>query len=230
MDISINAYRLVISLKRHPKIFHKMKKNYFTIISILLVLFSIIGFSDNLLFDVKQPSNSDPKFIVHGLFMFAWFIILLVQTNFIRKGNYKVHIGWGTAGMIAATGTVLSTFYVFATVYKGWNVMPFYVKANRLLMPSFALYVWLGYKNRKKPILHKHYLFIGSFFLLEPILSRFPLDILSDSAFYIFLFSVWNMFFLSFFVYDWIVYKKIHRIVWMSYLWLYVVYAISIAI
>lgn len=131
--------------------------------------------------------------------------------------------------MIAATGTVLSTFYVFATVYKGWDAMPFYAKANRFLIPSFALYVWLGYKNRKKPILHKHHLFIGTFFLLEPILSRFPLDMLSDSAFYIFLFSVWNIFFLSFFVYDWIVYKKIHRIVWISYLWLYVVYAISIA-
>ncbi|MFN8354558.1 MAG: hypothetical protein U0Y10_08935 [Spirosomataceae bacterium] len=162
--------------------------------------------------------------------MFAWFIILLVQTNFIRKQNYKAHIRWGTAGLIAATGTVLSTFYVFAAVYKGWDVMPFYVKANRFLMPSFALYVWLSYKNRKNAILHKHYLFIGTFFLLEPILSRFPLDMLSDSAFYVFLFGVWNMLFLSFFIYDWVVLKKIHRIVWMSYLWIAAVYGISLVI
>ena len=205
-----------------------MKKNYFLITSIFLLLFSIIGFSDNLFLDVKQPSNSDPKFIVHGLFMFAWFIILMTQTNFIRKGNYKAHIRWGTAGLIAAAGTVISTFYVFVTVYKGWDVMPFYVKANRFLMPSFALYVWLGYKHRKKPALHKRFLFLGTFFLLEPILGRFPLDILSDTAFHIFMFSVWSMFFLSFFAYDWIVLKKIHRITWMSYLWLLIVYVISI--
>jgi hypothetical protein len=207
-----------------------MKKNYFTVISILLLFFSIMGFSDNLFFDVKQPSNSDPKFIVHGLFMFSWFVILVVQTNFIRTGNYKVHIQWGTAGLIAATGTVLSTFYVFAALYKGWDTMPFFAKANRLLMPSFGLYVWLGYKNRKNSILHKHYLFLGTFFLLEPILSRFPLGMLSETASYIFVLGVWNMFYISFFIYDWIVYKKIHQIVWISYLWLSIVYVISILI
>lgn len=207
-----------------------MKKNYFITVSVLLLLFSIIGFSDNLFLDIKQPSNSDPKFMVHGLFMFAWFIILLVQTNFIRKNNLKSHIRWGTAGLIAATGTVLSTFYVFAVVYKGWDVMPFYAKANRFLMPSFALYIWLGFKNRKNTVLHKHYIFLGTFFLLEPILSRFPLDMLSDTAFYIFLFGVWNLLFLSFFIYDWIVLQKIHRITWLSYLWVLVVYGISLAI
>ena len=207
-----------------------MKKNYFLITSIFLLLFSIIGFSDNLFFDIKQPSNSSPKFIVHGLFMFAWFIILTVQTNFIRKGNYKSHIQWGTAGLIAAVGTVISTFYVFATVYNGWDAMSFDVKANRFLMPSFAIYVWLGYKYRTKQIFHKRFLFLGTFFLLQPILFRFPLDILSDTAFYICMFSIWNMFFLSFIVYDWIVLKKIHQITWMSYLWLCIVYVISILV
>lgn len=207
-----------------------MKKNYFTITSIILLLFSIIGFSDNLLFDVSQPSNSDPKFIVHGLFMFAWFIILMVQTNFIRKRDYKAHIGWGMAGLIAAAGTVLSTIYVFIAVYKGWNEMAFYVKANRILMPGFGLFVWLGYKFRKSPVLHKHYIFTGTFFLLEPILSRFPLDMLSDTAFYFFLFGVWNLFFLSLFVYDWMVLRKIHRITWLSYIWVFIVYGISFLI
>ena len=204
-----------------------MKNNYFLIISIFLLLFSVIGFSDNLFFDVKQASNSDPKFIVHGLFMLAWFIILIVQTNFIRTGNYKAHIRWGTAGLIAAVGTILSTFYVFIAVYKGWDAMSFYAKANRFLMPSFALYVWLGYRNRKIPALHKRFLFLGTFFLLEPILGRLPLDRLSDTAFYIIEYSVWNMFFLSFIAYDWALLKKIHPITWISYLWVYTVYIIS---
>lgn len=204
-----------------------MKKNYFLVTSIFLLLFSIIGFSDNLFFDIGQPSNSDPKFMVHGMFMFAWFIILVVQTNFIRNRNYKAHIIWGTAGLIAAAGTVLSTVYVFVAVYKGWDVMPFYAKANRFLMPSFALYVWLGYKYRRTPALHKRLVFLGSFFLLEPILGRFPLDALSDTGFYIFMFGVWNMFFLSFFAYDWILLKRVHRITWISYLWIFIVYGIS---
>jgi hypothetical protein len=42
--------------------------SYFSGISVLLLLLSIIAFSDNLFTDVGQPSNRDPKFIIHGLF------------------------------------------------------------------------------------------------------------------------------------------------------------------
>ena len=108
-----------------------------------------------------------------------------------------------------------------------WDAMSFYAKANRFLMPSFALYVGLGYRYRKKPTLHKRFLFLGTFFLLEPILGRFPLDGLSDTAFYTFEYGVWNMFFLSFIAYDWALLKKIHPITWISYLWVYTVYIIS---
>lgn len=207
-----------------------MKKNYFFVTSLILLLFSVIGFSDNLFTDVHQPSNRDPKFIVHGLFMFAWFIFLVVQTRFIHSGDTKAHIRWGLVGLMAAAGTVLSTLYVFAAVNKGWDALAFYAKANRFLMPSFGLYVWLGYHYRKKPILHKRYLFLGSFFLLEPILSRFPLDMLTDPQFHVFLFGVWHLFYLSFFLYDWLVLKRIHRLTWMSYLWWCAVYALSLTI
>jgi hypothetical protein len=44
---------------------------YFSIISVLMLSLSIIAFSDNLFTDLGQPSNSDPKFIVHGLFGLA---------------------------------------------------------------------------------------------------------------------------------------------------------------
>jgi hypothetical protein len=35
---------------------------YFSIVSTLLLLLSIVAFSDNLFTDVGQPSNRDPKF------------------------------------------------------------------------------------------------------------------------------------------------------------------------
>jgi len=41
---------------------------FFPIASFLLLFLTIAGFWDNLFTDVGQPSNSDPKFIVHGLF------------------------------------------------------------------------------------------------------------------------------------------------------------------
>jgi hypothetical protein len=41
---------------------------YFSIVSVLLLFLSVVAFSDNLFTDVGQPSNRDPKLIVHGLF------------------------------------------------------------------------------------------------------------------------------------------------------------------
>lgn len=200
-----------------------MKHNYFLITSVLILILAVLGFSDNLFTDVGQPSNSDPKFIVHGLFMFAWFIILIVQTSFIRKGNYKAHIRWGTIGLLAAAGTVLSTFYVFVAVYKGWDATPYFAKANRTFMLTFAVYVWLGYRHKNVPIKHKRYLFLGNLFLLEPILSRIPIALVPDPFFTPFVFLVWNGLFISFLYYDWITLRKIHPITWISYAWFYAV-------
>ena len=55
-----------------------MRKNYFFWASFFLLFLSVFAFSDNLFYDVKQESNSDPKFIIHGLFFLAWFIILVI--------------------------------------------------------------------------------------------------------------------------------------------------------
>ncbi len=53
-----------------------MKKYFFLVAGIFLLIFSVIGFSDNLVTNVGQKSNSDPKFIIQGLFCFAWIVIL----------------------------------------------------------------------------------------------------------------------------------------------------------
>ena len=95
-----------------------MKKYYFFVVSIILLVLSFIGFSDNLITDVGQESNSDPKFIIHGLFCFAWFIILVIQTNFIKKGNYKAHMTYGIAGLLAALGVFITTLYIFIVIYN----------------------------------------------------------------------------------------------------------------
>jgi len=201
-----------------------MRKNYFFVANLLLLILSIIAFSDNLITDVGQESNSDPKFIIHGLFCFAWFIILVIQTNYIKKGNYKAHIKLGLAGMIAAIGVFTTTIYIFIVIYEGWNAMPYYVKANRFFMPSFALMVWLGYLNRKKPDVHKRLMYVGTLYMLLPILDRvnFFMDAITFDA------IVWNSFWISLLVYDWVTLKKIHRISWIGYVWFYIIWIISI--
>lgn len=207
-----------------------MKKNFFFYVSIAMLLLSLVGFSDNLIFDVGQKSNSDPKFIIHGIFFLAWFIILVVQCGYIRKGNIKAHRALGITGMVIGLGVIVSTLYVFVAVYKGWSEMPFYVKANRFFTVSFALFILLAYIKRQDGVQHKRFLYIGTLYTLGPILDRVAGKVNIEELMSIELFEaiIWNILFISLFVYDWLSLKKIHIISWAGCIWFYMVWLLSI--
>ena len=101
-----------------------MSKYFFQGTSILLLALSILAFSDNLITDVGQESNSDPKFVVHGLFMLAWFILYVVETTLIVKKNYSSHMKVGLATMFVGVGVFVSTLWVFVAIYEGWDARP----------------------------------------------------------------------------------------------------------
>ena len=210
-----------------------MKKYYFFVVSMVLLFLSILAFSDNLITDVGQKSNSDPKFIIHGLCCYAWFVILAIQINFIKKKNYKSHKKLGIAGLIVAVGVFLSTLYIFIVIYDGWNSMSPDVRANRFLMLGFAVFVTLSYFNRKKTDKHKRFIIIASFFMLGPILGRvmghsFLNSLLvSDLSWDITFLGIWSSFFISLFIYDWTVIKKIHTVTYIGFLIFGVIWAIS---
>lgn len=184
----------------------------------LLVLLSVYAFSDNLFTDIGQKSNKDPKYIIHGLFCFAWFIIFLIQVNYIRKLQYKQHIRLGLAGILAAAGVFITTLYIFIVIFKGWHLMSPEVKANRFFMPAYAVFVYLGYKYRKQPAAHKRLMFIATIYMLGPVLSRAMAHsfidnlLVSDLAWDITLMSCWTSFVISLLIYDSIVLKRIHPV------------------
>ncbi|WP_026965957.1 hypothetical protein [Algoriphagus terrigena] len=203
-----------------------MPKNYFSWASIFLLVLSLVAFSDNLFYDIGQESNSDPKFIIHGLFFLAWFVILVIQSNFIRKGDLLAHRKWGMWGMGIALGVILSTFYVFYEVYEGWSEMEGFVKANRILTLTFAIYILLAYVNRKTPAAHKRYLFVGTLYILGPVIDRVAdkLGGSSDLSFFLFETIIWHGLFISLLIYDWNALKKLHPISWMGFIWFFLIW------
>lgn len=200
-----------------------MRRFYFPIVSLSLVLLTLIAFADNLFTNVGQPSNHDPKFIIHGLLCGAWMILLFVQTSLISAGNVRLHRRLGVAAMAVAIGVALSTIWVFYAAWKGWGVMTYDVKANRLLLPSFALFAALGFINRRRPDYHKRLMYTGTLFMLDPVLGRVydpaivPLlagwSVPWIDAFYpIWKFAVWLGYFLSLFLFDWRTARRIHPV------------------
>jgi hypothetical protein len=157
----------------------------------------------------------------------AWFVILVIQTGYIRKQHYKAHIRLGITGMIVAAGVFISSVYIFVVIYKGWDAMPFYVKANRFFMFSYAILVWLAYVKRKKGIQHKRFIFVATLYMLGPILDRVAGHLNIEDV-DIFNAIKWNGLFISLFIYDWLTLKKIHWISWAGFIWFYLVWTISI--
>ncbi len=201
-----------------------MREYYFSIVTVFLVVLTLLAFSDNLITDVRQESNSDPKFIVHGLFCLAWMIVLAVQANLIRTWRYVTHRNLGIASIFIAAGVTVSTLYVFYDIWEGWDKLVFYGRPNRFFLPSFAVLVTLGYLFRDRPVLHKRFMFVATLLMLEPILNRLPLFGVSP---FIRTPVIWNGLFLSLFIYDWKTLGRVHPISYIVFIWVYIAWVIA---
>lgn len=207
---------------------------YFSITSALLLFLSVVAFSDNLFTDVAQASNRDPKFIIHGLFGLAWYVLLTVQANLIRTRNVGLHRTLGIATFIVAIGVTLSTLYIFVVLWKGWANMAPEVRANRLLLPGYVACLMLAWHWRTRSEWHKRLVFAGTFLMLGPVISRtydplfaswtetlFPAIIaqLDEAAFLTYFFGVWVGFFFSLACYDWKLQRRVHAVTAASFGW-----------
>lgn len=213
---------------------------YFSAVAVLLLFLSVVAFSDNLFTDIGQPSNSDPKFVIHGVFGLAWYVLLAIQANLVRTRNVKLHRKLGIATFIVAIGVTLSTLYIFIVLWNGWANMSAEVRANRLFLPGYAACLLLAWRLRARSDWHKRLIFTGTFFMLGPVLSRAydPLVVswvkplfpwytarVDEAMFQTFFWGLWIGLFLSLARYDWKTLRRIHAVtiagsVWFAIVWL----------
>lgn len=149
-----------------------VEKAYFPVVGVFLLALSLVAFSDNLFTDIGQPSNREPRFIIHGLFALVWFTLLAVQPNLIATGNVKLHRKLGVLGAIAAAGLVLTTGYLQTLHYFRNEGLSGLALINSIMAAAFAVCVSFAIANRSRPELHKRLMMIGTFLILEPLASR----------------------------------------------------------
>jgi hypothetical protein len=235
--------RFALLMPPVPKPLRASGGTYFSIVSVLMLLLSIAAFSDNLFTDIGQPSNADPKFIVHGVFGLAWYVLLATQANLVRVRNLRLHRKLGVAAFIVAIGVTLSTLYLFVVLWKGWANMEPDVRANRLLLPGYALCILLAWQRRGRSDWHKRLIFVGTFFMLTPVLDRdydrlvmswaqllFPVLYtrqVDEIGFLLFRWGSWIGFFLSLVLYDWKTLRRIHPVTLAGCAWLVLVALLS---
>lgn len=98
----------------------------------------VVGFADNWLYDVDQPSNSVPRFIVHGVLAFLWFTIVVVQTGLIGKGKVSLHQQVGLFGFVVFICLVVSTSYIYLVKYLDGRFGPLSLMVSSQLV--FAVF------------------------------------------------------------------------------------------
>lgn len=217
---------------------------YFTLTAALMLFMSVVAFSDNLFTDVGQASNRDPKFVVHGLFGLAWYVLLLVQANLVRVRNVALHRRVGIATMVVAIGVALSTLYIFMVIWKGWANMGEEARANRLLLPGFVLFLFLAWRNRARADWHKRLVFCATFLMLGPVLARCydPLIVswmeplfpaftarVDEAGFLLFFFGGWIAFFVSLMVHDRRTLHRVHPVTLAGFAWFGLAWVLSLA-
>ncbi len=151
-----------------------IRKNFYLVMGLVFWLIVMIGFSDNWLYDVGQPSNYVPKLIIHGLFAFSWFTIYLIQVGFIKKRNIKAHRKAGIAGMLIFIGMSLSTGYLFLSmVLRKGDLNPLsYMTSSQWIFANVL--VVMAYKVRNSnPRLHKTNILFANLWLLQAAMDRF---------------------------------------------------------
>lgn len=193
-------------------------------ITTLLLALSVGAFSDNLFTDVRQPSNRDPKMVVHGIFGLAWAILFATQAWLVNVRRVSLHRRLGRAAFGVAIGLIVTTLYLFYDKFRGWAVMIPETLANRLLLPVFVVCVALAYVRRTQPDWHKRLLLIGTMALLEPVLARLydpvfgwaiPAGIdkaLDQALFLTYLFSTWAVLVGSLWIHDYAALRRIHPV------------------
>lgn len=207
----------------------------------LLLALTLVAFWDNLVSDVTQPSNSQPVLVIHGLFLLAWMILLVVQSTLPRMGRLGLHRQLGPYAFLVAVGVVFSTVWLFITVWRGWAALSPEVLANRILLPSFALWLLAAYRLRFRAEWHKRLVYCGTLLLSEPVLARtfdpLVVPLLPTMApgadmpiFYAYMVVVWTGFFVALLAYDRFSLRRFHPVSLGSLGWLYAVYAIAFAV
>lgn len=211
--------------KRVRKRENSFTRNYFFGLSITVLILGLIAFSDNLLFDIQQESNSDPLFIIHGLLMFTWFVIVVIQTNHIRKLNIKSHMRLGIAGFVIALLMIFLISYIYLfKIETRFDELPFFGKANRIFFPFFIILILLAYLKKNKAEFHKHAIMVGILLVMEPLLSRVAANTGTKSE--IVAPAIWLILWLSLFIYDIIRARRIHFLTYSGLIICFVVYTI----
>lgn len=122
-----------------------------------------------------------PLVVVHGLAMFSWIILFLVQSVFILNGNRRLHMRIGVAGAVLAGVMVIfgSTAAILSTrhnpeLYQFLGGPRFFLATMLGEMLSFGTFVAIAVIYRRRAEIHRPMMLLASLMIISGSLGRCP--------------------------------------------------------
>ena len=137
-----------------------------------LLLAAIPAFWPSYLFPKKY--ESDWHVHLHGIAMFLWMLLLIVQASLIRARSFATHRALGKTSFVLVPVIVASTLLLaHYRMRSGLNkelLYFFYVQSA--LMVQFVLAWFLAIANRRTPPVHMRFMVCTALALVDPIFAR----------------------------------------------------------
>ena len=162
--------------------YHGSDNVFFPAMAGLFLVFVFIGFAPTYylagLFKAPLPNL---LVHIHGAVFSAWILLLITQTSLVAGNRVDVHrrlgmLGFGWACLMVVLGLLVSadrlarqTANLGTETLEG--VRAFYaIPLADILM--FATFVYLGYRNRVRPTVHKRLMLFATLALLDAAFDR----------------------------------------------------------
>lgn len=191
---------------------HLNMPNFYLNFNLIILSLVVLGFGLNAM---TNPSTLPPthKIIwIHGLIMFGWYVLIVIQSGLIRKKQTSLHRKIGYSSIPLAIGILISGIVMSKVHYNRPDAFLFST-INTFILINFTILYSLGIVYRTKPDFHKRFMLLASLSAVFPGLGRIILGLQFNQYLSV---PLWIMLVLVLGTVDWMTKKKIHPATWIG--------------
>lgn len=178
--------RAAVSAQRTGVRHSDADRRFYLIAAIAMAFLTVVGFRQFFLHG-RTPGGKEvtaqilPLVVIHGIAMFAWIVLFLVQSALVQTGRRKLHmvlgpVGVGLAGVVVILGSIVAALSVHfnAAGYKNLGGAKPFLATMWMQMLAFGVFVGLGWWNRRKPAVHRPMMLLATLVMQSGSLARWP--------------------------------------------------------
>jgi hypothetical protein len=149
-------------------------EQFFYYYSLLILIIVFGAFGANAVVNFKDLPPISAIVIIHGIFMLAWYALVVVQTKLIRQGSHSIHITLGKLSIALAAGIVISGIFMTLESYARSSRVDI-VTVNLFIIINFIILYTLALARRRQSDKHKRLILFAGIAMILPALGRITL-------------------------------------------------------